>query len=557
MNHPTKTDLGAAPDRPLPADADLTGRLVADYQILRRLGQGGMGHVYLAQQISLHRKVALKILRSDFVANHTYLERFKAEARAVGKATHANIVQVYGAGEDQGIHYMALEYIEGRNLRDYLSKKGPPDLALALSIIRQVAGALQRAGELGIIHRDIKPENILLTRKGEVKVADFGLSRVTEGDQPLNLTQTGVTMGTPLYMSPEQVQGHVVDPRTDMYSLGVTCYHMLAGQPPFRGETAFQVALQHVQSDPIPLNTIRPDLPAELSALVHKMMAKKPEDRYQTPREMLRDLARLREGMATPLINSAVAVTPSLPAAAVPIDVSTTVPTQPGIPLSLPRSRRWLRVALAALLLTAFAGLGIGSALLLRHRGGAEVPASSVPDETASTGGSEQAVEESLSPRKREEFLKQAVEQYLHPGNDAARTRLGMGNCLELGLFYLEQRRLDEADQFFVRLETLTPPVLPYRYFGQLGHAIVLAFKDQAETSIALFQVHLPIRPIDRRGLDFLQQNPRLREMIGLALEQDRLNLKPEQKFPRELEPFRKPPGLPKLPAGPGQPKKP
>src|SRR5262249_2855201 len=160
-------------------------------------------------------------------------------------------------------------------------------LPLALSIMRQVAAALQRASEAGIVHRDIKPENILLTRKGEVKVADFGLSRCFANDQqPLHLTQSGVTMGTPLYMSPERVPGKEVDPRTDIYSFGVPCYHMRAGQPPFRGETAFDVAVQHVQSQPTPLNQVRPDLPAELCALVHKMMAKNAAERYQTGRDL-------------------------------------------------------------------------------------------------------------------------------------------------------------------------------------------------------------------------------------------------------------------------------
>ena len=167
----------------------------------------------------------------DSPINDVSFQRFKAEAEAIARVTHPNIVQVYALGEENGIHYMALEYVEGRNLREYLSKKGTTDTALALSITRQVASALQRASEIGIIHRDIKPENILLTKRGEVKVADFGLSRYLKPDQnEVNLTQTGMTMGTPLYMSPEQVQGLVLDARTDIYSLGITCYQMLAGR---------------------------------------------------------------------------------------------------------------------------------------------------------------------------------------------------------------------------------------------------------------------------------------------------------------------------------------
>ena len=209
-----------------------------------------MGQVYLAEQLSLQRRVALKILKPELAADPTALARFKREAQAVALVSHANIVQVYQIDSADGIHFMALEYVEGRNLHDFVARKGPPDARLALSIMRQVASALQRAGELGIVHRDIKPENILLTRKGEAKVADFGLSLAqAAGQPPVHLTQSGTTMGTPLYMSPEQVEGKPLDPRSDIYSFGVTCYHLLAGQPPFRGETAFEVALQHVRSD--------------------------------------------------------------------------------------------------------------------------------------------------------------------------------------------------------------------------------------------------------------------------------------------------------------------
>ena len=233
----------STPPATSPGSVDLTGQTLGDFKIIRRLGQGGMGQVYLAEQISLKRNVALKILKPELAGNDISLERFKREAQHVARASHANIVQVYAIDQWEGLHYMALEYVEGLNLREYLLKKGPPQVSLALSIMRQVASALAEANEHGIVHRDIKPENILLTRKGQVKVADFGLARCFAQDQqPLNLTQSGVTMGTPLYMSPEQVQGHTLDARTDIYSFGVTCYHMLAGEPPFKGETPFEVA---------------------------------------------------------------------------------------------------------------------------------------------------------------------------------------------------------------------------------------------------------------------------------------------------------------------------
>src|SRR6476619_3945365 len=175
-----------APD---PEPPDLTGKTVGEFEVLRKLGQGGMGAVYLARRRSLKREVALKILRKDPADNPTASKRFQAEAEAVARVTHANIVQVYAIGEEDGLRYMALEYVEGRTLREYLDKKTWLDVPVGLSVMRQVAAALQRASESGIIHRDIKPENILLTRKGEVKVADFGLSRCFADDAPpTNLT---------------------------------------------------------------------------------------------------------------------------------------------------------------------------------------------------------------------------------------------------------------------------------------------------------------------------------------------------------------------------------
>ncbi len=188
-----------------------------------------------------------------------------------------------------------MEFVQGTNLRDYILKKGAVELPLALSIMRQTAQAIGTAGEAGLIHRDIKPENILLTRKGRVKVADFGLCRNLEGN--MAITQPGVTMGTPLYMSPEQAQGHAIDHRSDLYSLGVTCYHMLTGVPPFRAENALALALKHVRETPRSMLVHRPELPHDLDNLVLRLMAKDPADRYQSAADMLADLAKIRESL--------------------------------------------------------------------------------------------------------------------------------------------------------------------------------------------------------------------------------------------------------------------
>ncbi|MEX2142457.1 MAG: serine/threonine-protein kinase [Pirellulales bacterium] len=275
-------------------ELDLSGRQLGDYRILRRLGRGGMADVYLAEQTSLRRQVALKVLKREFSSDDTYVRRFHFEAQAAAALVHANIVQIYEVGRVESYHYIAQEYVQGYNLRELMTRRGLPEPKLALSIMRQVTAALARAAEQGVIHRDIKPENIMLTKDGEVKVADFGLARITGNGKSLNLTQVGITMGTPLYMSPEQVEGRSLDTRSDLYSLGVTCYHMLAGEPPFRGETALAVAIQHVRSEPERLESLRADLPAGLCRVVHKMMAKEPQQRFQHPREVLRELRSLQ-----------------------------------------------------------------------------------------------------------------------------------------------------------------------------------------------------------------------------------------------------------------------
>ncbi|HBI46735.1 MAG TPA: hypothetical protein DDY78_28360 [Planctomycetales bacterium] len=447
------------------AALDLTGRTLGDYQILRHIGQGGMGQVYLAEQMSLKRNVALKILRAELAANPASLQRFKAEAEAVAKVTHANIVQVYAYGEADGFPYIALEYVEGRNLKEFIARKGPPKLAIALSIMRQMASGLQRASEAGIIHRDVKPENILLTAKGEVKVADFGLSRSLIGEQqPLNLTQSGIIMGTPLYMSPEQVEGKPLDSRTDIYSLGVTCYFMLAGKPPFDGATPFEVAMKHARDEPPPLAAVCPDLPEGLCAAVHKMMAKDPAQRYQTGRELLRDLARLRGGVAGQTMGVA---KPSLSA-----DSGAVPPPTPSV---RPRRVAWYALIGASVVAALIAGAVMG----WMRRTIAAPPA--VPITHAAEP------DEDFLLVNDAEALRKLVDKYLQPANVGRNVSVGMGLCLDLGVLYLEQHRLDDAEKLFDRLAKV-PDVPMYRTLGRLGGAIVLALRDKAPESNKAFQ---------------------------------------------------------------------
>jgi serine/threonine-protein kinase len=198
------------------APSELSLKQLGEFRIIRPLGRGGMAEVYLAEQTSLHRPVAIKVLRPELLTDQTIVKRFEQEAQAAAGLLHPNIVQVYAFGQQDGIHYIAQEYVQGLNLRQFLNRKGPPELLVAYHVMRQVAAALAVAGDAGIVHRDIKPENILITRKGEAKVTDFGLAQLAVSEQKVQLTQVGVTMGTPLYMSPEQINGDAVDHRSDI-----------------------------------------------------------------------------------------------------------------------------------------------------------------------------------------------------------------------------------------------------------------------------------------------------------------------------------------------------
>lgn len=251
-----------------------------------------MAEVYLAEQVSLRRQVALKVLLPGLAQDPGYLRRFHHEAQSAAALVHANIVQIYEVGCIDGVHFISQEYVAGQNLKLFIARKGPLDVLAAVNVMRQVAAGLHRAGQRGVVHRDIKPENILISPGGDVKVADFGLARVFH--QTSDLTQIGVTMGTPLYMSPEQIEGNEVDPRSDIYSFGVTCYQMLSGRPPFDGETPLSIAVQHLKKAPERLENLRPDAPEGLCRIVHKMLGKAPQDRYQNAGEILRDIRALR-----------------------------------------------------------------------------------------------------------------------------------------------------------------------------------------------------------------------------------------------------------------------
>lgn len=465
-------------------DSGLENRMLGEFQLLRRLGRGGMATVYLAEQTSLKRSVAVKVLLPEFVNDATYLQRFKTEAMAAAGLNHPNIVQVYVIGQDQGLAFIAQEYVQGMNLRDFITKKGPPDLTLSLHIMRQAANALQAAGAAGIVHRDLKPENILMTRKGEVKVADFGLAQLTQHGKRVNLTEVGVTMGTPLYMSPEQVHGQKLDHRSDVYSLGVTFYHLLAGNPPFRGESAIAVAMQHVNNQPQLLEELRPDLPIALCQMVHKMMAKKPDDRYADAQAVIRDIKRISQARTT---GENVQIDLTVPLQAITGE-KTAIKAKPGglfarIASFFDRPAKGQLLPMTAIVLTvaaAAAGLGFarreGNPLLLPVTARPEIPkqanvalqylyAMKHPDDVAAW---------------------QAVVSYFD--DDAAAASYRGRARQQILMLQLQNRQFDEAMLVSEELTDLPVSQSDFRALGIAGKGVVLAFRNQPDDSLSVFQ---------------------------------------------------------------------
>ena len=524
--------MADSPDNPMATEppVDLLGRTIADFKVLRKIGQGGMGQVYLARQLSLKRDVALKILKKELAENVVALKRFQLEAEAVAKISHPNIVQVYVVGVQDGLHFMALEYVEGRNLREYLERKGPPDLAVALAILRQVAAALQRAGELGLVHRDIKPENILLNRKVEVKVADFGLSCYFAGDaKPMSLTQSGMTLGTPLYMSPEQVQGKPVDHRSDLYSFGVTCYHLLAGQPPYTGLNAFDVAVQHVHGTPEPLEQFRADLPTELGVVVRKLMEKRPEDRYQSAKEVLRDFGRIQKGLTlgvgsiptadSPLnLNASQAVASSLASGFVPVFQST---------------NRWPRrmIALIGLFVCGLVGWWAFGQTHSVAGPVSVVTAIGLPDLRPPI-----PLVTSRERELREKFRRRPID---------------MPVGMELGLLCIQERRYDEAETLFAELEGVKSTSSPNLFLavGKFGKGIVCAHRDQPAESNKLFEdAVLAVKPLSTNRVvieRFFFDHSEFGLAISEALNRNAENLVASNaKLPASIDWMRTPAGL-------------
>ncbi len=319
-------------------------RLGGRYDVVRPLGWGGMAEVYLSVDRQLGREVAVKVIRERFDEDERFVARFRREARAAASLSHPNVVAVHDVGVHDGSPFIVMEHVPGRTLPETIRDAGPLPPGRVAEIGEAVARALGAAHAAGIVHRDVKPGNVMVTGDGRVKVLDFGIARALRWTP---LTDTPAVQGTAEYMAPEYVRGEGADPRSDLYSLGVVLYELLAGRPPFTADSPLQVAYKHLEEAPAPPESIKPGLPAGLSAVVMRCLAKHPGDRYRRAEELAADLGRLQSGR---------------PAATAPIpqDRTSVLRTDGLAPEPPPRRRRAIWAVAAVV-----ASLGLAAALVL------------------------------------------------------------------------------------------------------------------------------------------------------------------------------------------------
>lgn len=445
VSHPAGS---TAPTMPL-STASLVGSKLAGYLILSRLGRGGMADVYAARDMNLERDVAIKVLRPDLARDRDYITRFRREAKAAAKLNHSNIVQIYEVGEDASRYYIAQELITGQNLREFLDRNGALSPEQAIEILYGVASALDAAAVEGITHRDIKPENVMWSNSGAVKVADFGLARLgndADGSHA-DLTQAGLTLGTPRYMSPEQVQGRTVDPRSDLYSLGVMMYHLLAGRPPFEAEDPLALAFAHVNETPQPLDRARgnKDVPEWMIAIIAKLLRKEPGERFQSPGELLDALTGDDSDQRNKARRLAGAATATARLQRVADDEKRNRQT---------RRRRAVAICLVPL---AFVGLGIAAASQVKRESVSDLL---LPDAVPELGSVD---EQYLEAADRNDAAGwKAVPLYFPAGQSAINQSYASKSSLQLARLYLDQSRPGEAGSALIDL--LNDPATDEKY---------------------------------------------------------------------------------------------
>jgi serine/threonine-protein kinase len=381
------------------AGADLIGSIVADrYHIEKKLGEGGMGAVYLGEHVKMGRKSAIKVMTQSMASDPEAIARFNREAANAARINHPNVCAIYDFGEtEDGTIYLAMEFIEGETLSDMQHREGALELDRAVEILQQTGEALQAAHDLGIVHRDLKPDNIMIARARDgtdvVKVVDFGIAKAMTGEEGQKVTRTGLVVGTPEYMSPEQLSGDVLNGRSDIYSLALVFFRMVTGALPFQAESSQETMIKRLTDDPLKLSEVAPDAgwPPRLQGVMDRALERMPADRYESAALFARDALDAVRGAGRPIVGvdtegateviGAGGVTEQLPSTRVSGGPDETTPQTPVPAPSAPAERTRKRPVAAIAVVAAVIVVGGGIGVTMMGRGGDDTEARGQPSE--------------------------------------------------------------------------------------------------------------------------------------------------------------------------------
>ena len=405
------------------------------YEVLEQIGAGGMAIVYKAKDLLLNRVVTIKVLRDQFVTDEDFIRRFRREAQSAASLSHPNIVSVYDVGKEGDTEYIVMEYVEGRNLKEIIREYAPLSTDQSINLGRQITEAIQNAHEHHIIHRDIKPHNILVTSEGQAKVTDFGIARAVSS---ATVTHTGDIIGSVHYMSPEQAKGLQSNEQSDIYSLGIVLYELITGKVPYDGETPITIALKHLQEQPVLPSKINPRIEKEFEAVIMRAIAKSPEQRYLSAKDLLADLDHIQAGrpitrVAIPLADDSEATQThkGMGQILTPIEVkdsSIGAKTSPA-KMGDKKRRLWIAGGLVLLfLLLLFAGLAFKNFVTVGSTKVPNVVGKTVPV----AGGFIKEAKLTLDPTVIEEYSDTIAKDYIIDQEPKAETSVKIGRTIKV-----------------------------------------------------------------------------------------------------------------------------